>query len=133
MAQYTMNFKRSDNVIHYFGIPEESWVAGSTLYFTAKEHIDNDDTNAKAVISKSFGDGDIVGPSSEHYKDGYKTYEMKFIPTDTQSIQFDEGETVKKYIGGFELNTNGGSNKRTTYPDGNNYIEVKVFADVKVN
>lgn len=55
---------------------EDSWTPGGKLFFAAKKTVDDDVTDASAVIKKTMTDSDIVNSSSELYIAGYVTYEM---------------------------------------------------------
>jgi hypothetical protein len=124
-----MEFKKGDVNIHYFRISEDAWTAGSTLYFAAKPLVDNDGADAAAVINKSFGDDKIVNSSHEEYVEGYATYELEFISTDIVGVTFEDGESLKQYLGEFQLVSALGEPE--SYPADNNFIDVKIYADIK--
>lgn len=119
----TMTFKKGDNQTHYFKLPIADYVEGGTLYFVAKPAVDNDATDAAAVIDKSFTDS-VVTEDAE-----YATWELEFEPGDITGVNFSDGENSKKYIGEFQLVAADGS--VSSFPDNNNYIEVIIYADIK--
>ena len=129
MATPPMELKKGDVQTHYFQMPIESWAAGGTLWFTAKPLIDNDTTDAAAIVNKSFSDTDVVLSDHEMYDADYATYELEFLPADITNVTFDEGETRRSYIGEFvHIDA---SNLPQTFPVDDTFIEVIVFAVVK--
>jgi len=124
-----MEFKRGDGLTHYFQIPLDSWTAGGTLWFAAKAEIDNDNTDAQAVINKSFTDAKIVGSSHEMYDPAFVTYELAFVPGDITNVSFLNGETEKEYLGEFQYIPT--TLLPETFPSGDDYINVVIYADVK--
>lgn len=123
-----MNFKRGDGLTHYFQLPIDSWSAGGSLQFAAKAAIDDDNTDAQAVIKKSFNDTNIVGPSDDMYDPAYVTYRLDFLPADITGVTFGNAKS-KKYLGEFQyIPTN---NLPETFPSEDDYIEVVIYADVK--
>lgn len=125
----TMKFKRGDDLFQYFQIPTASFVAGGTLHFTAKPAVDNDNTDAAAVIDKSFLDSDIVDSSHDEYESGFETYEMAFTLEDITNVTFSNGEKAKKYLGEFQIV--GADGKVESFPNDDNFIEVIIYADIK--
>lgn len=128
--QATMSFKRGDGRTHYFQIPVESWSAGGKLFFAAKAQPDDDSTDAQAVINKTFTDDDIVDESDFQYDPDFVTYALGFIESDTSSVPFASGDTEETFSGEFQYVPDGG--QPMSYPDDDNYIQVVVYADIKV-
>jgi hypothetical protein len=120
-----IEFKRNDGVTHTLKIPLTSWSAGGTLYFTAKPAVDNDATDATAVIDKSFTDASVT-------TDGvYAIYTLAFDgAVDITNVNFQSGETRKEYLGEFQYTPLVG--KPISFPANDNYIEVIIYADIKV-
>lgn len=125
----TMEFKKGDNLTHYYQMPADSWDAGGTLFFAAKPEVDNDATDAAAVIDKSFDDTTIVGSGHEFYDADYVTYQLDFVPGDITGVSFSNGEKKKKYLGEFQFVANDG--KVTSDPNNDNFVEVIIYADIK--
>lgn len=123
-----MHFKRGDGLTHYFQIPISSWSAGGKLFFAAKPTVDDDITDAAAVIDKEFTDSDIVDSSHEMYDADYTTYELSFIPGDIVSITFGTDKR-KKYLGEFQFVPVSGVPE--TFPGDDDYIDVIIYADIK--
>ena len=120
----TMKFKKGDGITHYFKMPLSSYSVGGTLYFAAKPEVDNDATDAAAVIDKSFDDS-VVDTS-----DGvYAVYTLSFGPNDITGVSFVNGEKKKKYLGEFQhVPLTGGP---SSFPGNDDYIEVIIYADIK--
>lgn len=130
MAQKaTMEFKKGDGQTHYFAIPEDAWTPGGSLFFAAKPAVDNDATDAAAVINKEFTDSDIVGADHEEYVAGDVTYELSFLPGDITGVSFDNGEKKKKYLGEFQYVPDTGVPE--SFPGDDEYIEVLIYGDIK--
>ena len=119
----TMEFKKGDNVNHSFKLPIGDYTTGGTLYFTAKPAVDNDATDAAAVIDKSFTDSDVTEDST------YATWALAFEPGDITGVNFSNGEKAKKYLGEFQWVESDGTVH--SYPADDNFIEVIIYADIK--
>ncbi|MCA9325948.1 hypothetical protein KDA23_07895 [Candidatus Saccharibacteria bacterium] len=117
-----MKFKKGDDVTHTFKLPVAEYTAGGTLYFTAKPVVDNDATDAAAVIDKSFGDADSTDSS-------YATWSCAFEPGDITGVNFSNGEKKKSYLGEFQWIESDGTVH--TYPADDNFIEVIIYADIR--
>ena len=128
-SKITMEFKKGDGITHYFSIPTTSWSAGGALFFAAKPAVDNDATDAAAVIDKSFDDTVIVDSAHEEYVEGYETYELYFEPGDITGVNFTSGEKRKKYLGEFQYVPDTGV--PSTFPADDQFIEVIVYGDIK--
>lgn len=125
----TMEFKRGDDLTQYFQLPTDSWVAGGTLWFAAKPSVDNDNSDAAAVINKSFTDSAIVDNTDPEYLAGYVTYALDFIPDDIVNVSFSNGEKSKKYLGEFVVVSALGI--RESFPANDQYLNVIIYADIK--
>lgn len=123
-----MTFKKGDMNTHYFQIPSASWSAGGTLTFIAKPAVDDDATDAAAVIDKDFDDSTIVGSGHEQYNSEYVTYECAFLPADITGVTFGTAKKIK-YIGEFTFVPSAGYPE--TYPSDDDFIEVVIYADLK--
>jgi len=123
MANVEMQFKKGDRKVHYFELAEADYIAGGTLYFTAKPAIDNDATDAAAVINKSFDDSVV------EIANGYARWTLEFLPDDITGVSFANGEKKKKYLGEFHYVN--GDNQPSTFPSDDEYIDVIIYADIK--
>lgn len=121
-----IEFKRGDGITHYFKMPASSWSAGGTLFFAAKEAVDNDATDAAAVIDVSFTDSVVADETIDGV--AYKTYTCYFAPADTGSINLG-GKSEKKYKGEFQWVSSGGV--PSTFPGGGTFLDAIVYADIK--
>lgn len=123
-----IQFKKGDQITHYFQIPADSWSAGGSLSFAAKAQPDDDATDALAVIDKSFDDTAIVDPSHEMYDAAFVTYELTFDPGDV-NVSFSDNSKKKKFLGEFQFVPDTGEPE--TFPGDDDFLEVIVFADIK--
>ena len=55
-----MEFKRGDTVTHTLVIPSLFYKPGLKVFFMAKEEMDDDTADAKALIAREFGDSNIT-------------------------------------------------------------------------
>lgn len=122
-----MEFKRGTASSHTFKLPIEDYVAGSSLFFTAKPEIDNDSTDANAVINKEFTDA-VVSLVTDPL---YATYTLQFNASDIAAILFEDGETELDYLGEFAYVVPGDDPVR--FPPDDEYITVKIFGNVKID
>jgi len=130
MAQKaTMEFKKGDGLTHYFAVEAASWTPGGTLFFAAKQEVDNDATDAAAVINKSFTDANIVASDHEEYDADFVTYELAFVPGDITNVSFTDGEKKQKFLGEFQFVPTTGLPE--SFPADDEYIEVIIYADIK--
>lgn len=120
MAKIT--FKRGDSTTHYFIIPTINWSTGGTLFFTAKPAIDDDSTDAAAVINQTFTDVVAVNDGTN------VTYTLAFAPSATNSIVSD-GKKSKDYLAEFQFVTATGT--VVTYPGNDKFIDAIVYFDVR--
>lgn len=123
-----MEFKKGDAVTHYFQMPIDSWTAGGKLFFAAKADPDDDNTDALAVIDKPFEDDAVVDSDHEMYDPLFATYELKFDPGDV-TVSFSDGAKKKKFLGEFQYVPTTGEPE--TFPGGDDFLEVIVYADIK--
>lgn len=123
-----MYFKRGDGLTHYFQIPADAWTSGGKLFFAAKPIVDDDSTDAAAIIDVSFTDSDIVDSSHDMYDADYVTYELVFAPSDIGAITFG-GDKKKKYLGEFQFVSSDGVPE--TFPGDDDFIDVIIYADIK--
>lgn len=95
----TIDFVRGDAADHTFAMPTSAWSSGGTLFFAAKPAIDDDATDAAAVIKESWTDGS----TSDVVINGiaYKQYACHFTPDDTYSIP-SNGAQSAQYLGEFQ-------------------------------
>src|ERR1700759_1510037 len=93
-----LQFPRGDGVYHTFSMPASSWSAGGELFFSAKTVIDDDPTDANAVITGNWTDSAV----SDITIDGtaYKQYNCYFPPSATSSI-ISDGAASLDYLGDF--------------------------------
>lgn len=119
----TIEFKKGDNVTHFFKLPVANYSAGGTLSFVAKPSVDNDATDATAVIDKDFSDSVVVVDSV------WATWTLAFVPADIVGVNFTNGEKKKKYLGEFVFTTSGGA--KTSFPADDEFIDVIIYADIK--
>lgn len=94
-----IEFVRGDGATHYLSIPADAWTAGGKLFFTAKSAIDDDLSDASAVISGEFDDTNVADVTVNDV--AYKKYTCFFPPSATSSI-VSNGETSRDYIGEFQ-------------------------------
>ena len=121
----TINFVRGDAITHTFNIPTSAWSSGGKLFFVAKPAIDDDNTDAAAVIKKSWTDGStsdvVIGGVA------YKQYACAFVPADTNSIP-SNGAQNADYLGEFQWVNAAGV--PTTFPATDPKLDCKVYFDV---
>lgn len=125
----TMEFKKGDANTHYFQMLEDSWNAGSALFFAAKTKPDDDATDAAAVINKEFDDSAIVDSSHEMYEAGWVTYQLDFEPSDITNVSFADGSKKRTYLGEFQYVPT--TNLPNTFPGDDEFIEVIIYADIR--
>lgn len=122
----TIEFTRGDAAYHTFSIPASSWLPGGLLFFAAKQAIDDDTTDALAVINKSWDD-DVV---TDVVIDGvpYKQYACTFVPGDTSGIESDGADSLT-YEGEFQYV--GADGLPITFPPTSPKLQCIVYFDVK--
>lgn len=117
-----MEFKRGDTVTHTLVIPETFYKAGLKVFFMAKEEMDDDAADAKALIAREFGDSNIISRENNEI-----TYALKFQPGDTNGIKFN-GDARITLQGEFEFRYADGQIK--TFPE-TKPLKVIVYSDVR--
>ena len=119
-------FSRGDAAYHTFAIPTANWTSGGKLFFAAKPLIDDDNTDANAVIQGSWTDtavSDVVING-----ENYKQYACTFPPSATSSI-LSSGAGQTDYIGEFQFVPTSGV--PVTFPATDQKLEVIVYFDIK--
>lgn len=121
-----IEFSRGDDVHHQFYIPTSSWSAGGKLFFAAKPAIDDDNTDANALINISWDDSFV----SDTTRNGlpYKEYDCYFPPSATSSIP-SGGADSADYLGEFEFVAADGT--VMTFPPNTPKLDCVVYFDVK--
>lgn len=120
-----IEFTRGDAVTHTLFIPTASWSSGGKLFFKAKSAIDDDNTDANAVISKSWDDSAVVDTTVNGV--AYKQYNCSFAPADTNSIPSNGAESAE-YLGEFQWVNAAGV--PLTFPAKTPKIQCIVYFDV---
>jgi hypothetical protein len=92
-------FLRGDAAYHTFSIPATSWSAGGKLFFAAKPAIDDDTTDANALISGEWDDSSVTDVTVDGV--AYKKYACTFPPSATNSI-LSNGSESADYLGEFQ-------------------------------
>lgn len=124
-----LEFPRGDGIYGInFYLPVTSWSAGGTLLFAAKPAIDDDVTDANAVINMSWTDSNIVGDVT---KNGIlcKQYNCYFPPAATSSIP-SNGADSADYLAEFKYIPSGGV--PITFPPNDPKLDAIVYFNVKV-
>jgi len=122
-TKITMEFKKGDNVNHAFKMAIADYTTGGALYFTAKPAVDNDATDATAVIDKAFTDSVVTTDAT------YATWSLAFVPADITGVNFSNGERKLTYLGEFQFVSATGV--VSTFPSDDNFIEVIIYADIR--
>ena len=131
-----MDFTRGDAAYHYFAIPATSWVAGGKLFFAAKPVIDDDNTDANALIQCNWTDssvsdiavGELLGDGVTPATVPMKQYACTFPPSATNSI-ISNGAESADYLGEFQYVPPSGV--PVTYPATSPKIDAKLWFDIK--
>jgi hypothetical protein len=121
-----MTFKKGDGLSHGFKIPASSFVPGGKLWFTAKKVIDNDATDALAVIKKQFDDTVVSNVTVKGV--AYKRWQLDFVPADIVNVNYANGQKKLKFLGEFQIVPLVGA--PTSFPADDEFIEVIIYADV---
>lgn len=122
-----MEFARGDGTTKGFWIPTSSWTPGGTLFFAAKQLIDDDVTDALSLISGSWTDSVVTDETRTGV--AYKRYACYFPPTATSSISSGGAESME-LLGEFQFVPVGGGGP-ITFPPKDAKISVTVWFDVK--
>nr|DAN30995.1 MAG TPA: hypothetical protein [Caudoviricetes sp.] len=117
-----LKLKRGDTAVHFVKIPIAMYQAGMNVYFMVKPAADDDNKDAKAVISKHLTDNDIITKDTVSVK-----YKLSFTPDDTDKIMFN-GEKKQVFAGEFEFRA---GDQVYTYPSGDKFIKVTVYPDIR--
>lgn len=128
----TMQFMRGDGADHTFAIPADAWSSGGRLFFAAKPVIDDDTTDANAVIQGNWGDDVVtdVTLTIEGVATPCKRYACHFSGSATASILSDGAESAD-YLGEFQWVPAGGADPVTVPGPGEERIPVNLSFDVK--
>lgn len=120
-----IEFTRGDAVTHKLNIPTSAWSSGGTLRFMAKPAIDDDNTDASAVINQSWNDSAV----SDVVVNGVacKQYACYFPPSATNNIQ-SNGADHGDYLGEFQWVSAAGI--PMTFPAKTPKLDVVVYFDV---
>lgn len=120
-----IEFPRGDGIHHTFSIPATSWSAGGKLRFAAKPLIDDDATDASAVINHEWDDTFVSDVTINGL--AYKQYDCYFPPEATNTIVSD-GASSADYLGEFQFEPNGGD--PMTFPPNDQKLDCIVYFDV---
>lgn len=121
----SIEFPRGDAVTHTFSIPASAWSTGGTLRFMAKPVIDDDTTDAAAVINQSWTDSAVTNVTINGV--AYKQYACTFPPSATNTIP-SNGADSANYKGEFQWVSAGGV--PITFPPNDPKLDVVVYFDV---
>jgi hypothetical protein len=121
-----IEFKRGDGITHYFTMPTSSWSAGGKLFFTAKPAVDDDATDAAAVINATFTDSVVTDTTVNGVAS--KKYTCYFPPSATNSIAT-AGASKVDYKGEFQWVSSGGI--PSTFPGNDKFLDVVLYADLR--
>lgn len=120
-----MEFVRGDGNNHKFRIPASSWTAGGKLFFTAKQIIDDDNTDSQALIKGDWDDTNVTDTTVNGV--AYKEYACYFPPSATAGIGSNGSESLD-LLGEFQYVPNGGD--PITMPPKGQKLETVVYFDV---
>lgn len=121
-----IEFSRGDDIHHSFSIPTANWSAGGKLFFAAKPAIDDDNTDAAALINHSWDDSYVSDTTIGGV--AYKKYDCYFPPSATNSIP-SGGADSADYLGEFEFVAADGT--VMTFPPNDPKLDCVVYFDVK--
>lgn len=121
-----IEFTRGDAAYHTFSIPASSWSSGGKLFFAAKAVIDDDSTDAAALIQCNWDDSAVsdvvIGGVA------YKQYACTFPPSATNSIP-SGGAASADYLGEFQYVPVSGV--PVTFPASDAKLDAILYFDVK--
>lgn len=122
-----IEFPRGDGVHHQFCMQADAWSAGGRLFFAAKPVIDDDNTDAAAVINQNWDDTALL---ADQVIDGitYKTYDCYFPASATNNIA-SNGANNADYLGEFQWVPSVGD--PVTFPANDPKLDCIVYFDVK--
>lgn len=121
-----MEFARGDGANHEFLIPTDAWSAGGRLFFAAKQAVDDDDTDALALIQGSWTDSAVTDDVDEGV--AMKKYACHFPASATNDID-SGGADEMDLLGEFQFVPATGD--PITFPPNTPKIPVKLYFDVK--
>lgn len=121
-----IEFPRGDTISHTFAMPASDWTAGGKLFFAAKPAIDDDNTDAAAVIDNNWDDTVVSDVTINGI--AYKQYACTFLPADTNSIPSGGADSLD-YEGEFQWVGADGTVK--TFPPNDPKLDCVVYFDVK--
>jgi hypothetical protein len=121
----TINFTRGDAITHTFSMPASAWSPGGKLWFVAKPTVDDDNTDAAAVIKKSWTDSAVSDTTINGV--AYKQYACSFVPADTNSI-LSNGAQSAQYLGEFQWEDSTGV--PITFPATDPKLNCTVYFDI---
>ena len=121
-----IEFSRGDGANHTFSIPTSSWVAGGKLFFAAKPAIDDDVTDANALIQGNWDDSVVTNVTISGV--AYKQYACYFPPSATNSI-VSGGASSADYLGEFQYVPASGI--PITFPATDQKLDAVVYFDIK--
>lgn len=124
----TMEFMRGDRVQHTFAIPAESWTSGGRLFFAAKQAIDDDNTDALALIQGTWDDNSVTDVTINGI--AYKEYNCDFPGSATNAVESDGAESLE-LLGEFQFVPAGGIDPVTFPAPGDPRIPTILYFDVK--
>lgn len=122
-----MEFARGDGTTKGFWIPADAWTSGGRLFFAAKQIIDDDTTDAAALIQADWGDAAVTDETRNGV--AYKRYACYFPPSATSGIESGGAESLE-LLGEFQFVPSGGGDP-ITFPPTDAKIPVTVWFDVK--
>lgn len=122
MMSSKIELKRGDSYSCTVSIDKTLYEPDSTLYFSAKERVDNDKQDSKAVIHIYSNEVEV------NHERNKATYKFLFAPSDTESITFKDNDPIE-LLGEFEYVTPSG--KVFSFPKNNKFIRVTVYPDIR--
>lgn len=120
-----IDFTRGDAITHTFSMPATAWSSGGKLRFMAKPAIDDDSTDAAAVINQQWDDSAVVDTTVNGV--AYKQYNCYFPPSATNSIK-SNGADSSDYLGEFQWVNAAGI--PVTFPPTDPKLPVTVYFDI---
>lgn len=121
-----MEFTRGDGANHTFAIPASSWSPGGVLFFAAKRLIDDDNTDAAAVIEGDWDDTAVTDVTIDGV--AYKKYACYFPPSATNSVASNGAGTLE-LLGEFQYVPT--TNIPVTFPATDEKLDVILYFDIK--
>jgi hypothetical protein len=121
----SIDFPRGDAITHTFSMPADAWSSGGKLRFMAKPAIDDDNTDATAVITQEWDDSVVTDATINGVT--YKKYTCYFPPSATNSI-ISNGAASANYVGEFQWVSQAGV--PTTFPPNDPKLTVTVYFDI---